>query len=281
MKYNKILKPKKFDNFTIIPSSIFRHKNITVGATGLFAYLFSHKAEQEITIQFICGHFKESKGAIGRKLNELIDAGYIVRERVTDKGKFKGFNYILKAKPKTQKPKPQKPKPQNEPQSNINNIHTIKSNITQTDKMQNAFPHFVKLFDLRYQPKTTKQKEDWFVCLDRCVRIDKYDLDEIYLAVKSARDDDFWKNNFLTLLKLRNQDKNGIMFIHRFIENYRKYNKPKCFYKIKGIQEYKLYNDPDGSQRLGAITKYNKLNEFNLSQILNRNEIEELKKFVK
>jgi predicted transcriptional regulator len=281
MKYNKILKPKKFDNFTIIPSSIFRHKNITVGATGLFAYLFSHKAEQEITIQFICGHFKESKGAIGRKLNELIDAGYIVRERVTDKGKFKGFNYILKAKPKTQKPKPQKPKPQNEPQSNINNIHTIKSNITQTDKMQNAFPHFVKLFDLRYQPKTTKQKEDWFVCLDRCVRIDKYDLDEIYLAVKSARDDDFWKNNFLTLLKLRNQDKNGIMFIHRFIENHRKYNKPKCFYKIKGIQEYKLYNDPDGSQRLGAITKYNKLNEFNLSQILNRNEIEELKKFVK
>ena len=281
MKYNKILKPKKFDNFTIIPSSIFRHKNITVGATGLFAYLFSHKAEQEITIQFICGHFKESKGAIGRKLNELIDAGYIVRERVTDKGKFKGFNYILKAKPKLQKPKPQKPKPQNEPQSNINNIHTIKSNITQTEKMQNAFPHFVKLFDLRYQPKTTKQKEDWFVCLDRCVRIDKYDLDEIYLAVKSARDDDFWKNNFLTLLKLRNQDKNGIMFIHRFIENHRKYNKPKCFYKIKGIQEYKLYNDPDGSQRLGAITKYNKLNEFNLSQILNRNEIEELKKFVK
>ena len=125
MKYNKILKPKKFDNFTIIPSSIFRHKNITVCATGLFAYLFSHKAEQEITIQFICGHFKESKGAIGRKLNELIDAGYIVRERVTDKGKFKGFNYILKAKPKPQKPKPQKPKPQNEPQSNINNIIVV------------------------------------------------------------------------------------------------------------------------------------------------------------
>ena len=281
MKYNKILKPKKFDNFTIIPSSIFRHKDITVGATGLYAYLFSHKAEQEITIQFICGHFKESKGAIGRKLNELIDAGYIVRERVTNKGKFKGFNYILKAKPKPQKPKPQKPKPQNEPQSNINNIHTIKSNITQTEKMQNAFPHFVKLFDLRYQPKTTKQKEDWFVCLDRCVRIDKYDLDEIYLAVKNARDDDFWKNNFLTLLKLRNQDKNGIMFIHRFIENHRKYNKPKCFYKIKGIQEYKLYNDPDGSQRLGAITKYNKLNEFNLSQILNRDEILELINYIK
>ena len=78
MKYNKILKPKKFDNFTIIPSYIFRDKGISVGATGLYAYLFSHTAEQEITIQFICGHFKESKGAIGRKLNELIDAGYVI-----------------------------------------------------------------------------------------------------------------------------------------------------------------------------------------------------------
>ena len=282
MKYNKILKPKKFDNFTIIPSSIFRHKNITVGATGLYAYLFSHTAEQEITIQFICGHFKESKGAIGRKLNELIDAGYVVRERVTDKGKFKGYNYILKAKPKTQKPEPQKPKPQNEPQSNIiYNDNNIKSNITQTEKMQNAFPHFVKLFDKRYQPKTDAQIESWQVVLDRCVRIDKYSLDEVYLAVKNARDSEFWKNNFLTLLKLRNHDKNGIMYIHRFIENNRKYNKPKCYYKIKGIQEYKLYNDPDGSERLGAITKFNKLNEFNLSQILNRDEIDELKNFVK
>ena len=282
MKYNKILKPKKFDNFTIIPSSIFRHKNITIGATGLYAYLFSHKAEQEITITFICGHFKESKGAIGRKLNELIDAGYVVRERVTDKGKFKGYNYILKSKPKIQKSEPQKPEPQNEPQSNIiYNDNNIKSNITQTEKMQNAFPHFVALFDKRYQPKTDPQIKSWQVVLDRCVRIDGYTLDEVYLAVKNARNSDFWKNNFLTLLKLRNHDKNGIMYIHRFIENNRKYNKPKCYYKIKGIQEYKIYNDPDGSERLGAITKYNKLNEFNLSQILNRDEIEELKNFVK
>ena len=158
MKYNKILKPKKFDKFTIIPSSIFRDKGISVGATGLYAYLFSHTAEQEITIQFICGHFKESKGAIGRKLNELINVGYLVRQRVTDKGKFKGYNYILKAKPKTQKPKPQKPKPQNEPQSNIiYNDNNINSNITQNEKMQKAFPHFVALFDFRYHPKTDAQ----------------------------------------------------------------------------------------------------------------------------
>ena len=281
MKYNKILKPKKFDNFSIIPGSIFRHKNISVGATGLYAYLFSHKADQQITVEFICGHFKEGKDAIRSKLNELISAGYLVREKVTEKGKFKGYNYILKANHKGQNQSRQKPKSENPPQSNINNITNNKSNITQTEKMQKAFPHFVDLFDLRYQPKTDVQIKSWQVVLDRCVRIDKYSLDEVYLAVKNVRNNEFWKNNFLTLLKLRNHDKNGIMFIHRFIEMNRKNNKPKCFYKIKGIKEYKLYNDPDGTERLGAITKFNKLNEFNLSQILNRDEIEELKNFVK
>ena len=281
MKYNKILKPKKFDNFTIIPSSIFRHKDITVGATGLYAYLFSHKAEQQITVEFICGHFKEGKDAIRSKINELISAGYLVRQRVTDKGKFKGYNYILKANHKGQNQSRPKPKSENPPQSNINNITNNKSNITQTDKMQKAFPHFVDLFDKRYQPKTDAQIKSWQVVLDRCVRIDGYTLDEVYLAVKNARNSDFWKNNFLTLLKLRNHDKNGIMFIHRFIEINRKNNKPKCYYKIKGIQEYKIYNDPDGSQRLGAITKNNKLNEFNLSQFLNRDEILELINFIK
>lgn len=281
MKYNKILKPKKFDNFSIIPSSIFRHKDISVGATGLYCYLFSHKAEQQITIEFICGHFKEGKDAIRSKINELISTGYLERQRVTESGKFKGYNYILKANHKGKIQSRQKPMSDNPPQSNTNNIYTNKSNITQTDKMQKAFPHFVDLFDLRYQPKTDKQKRDWIQCLERSVKIDNYNLDEIYLAVKNARNDDFWKNNFLTLLKLRNQDKNGIMFIHRFIENNRKYNKPKCYYKIKGIKEYKLYKDPDGSERLGAVTKNNKLNEFNLSQILNRDEIQELKNFIK
>jgi hypothetical protein len=120
MKYNKILKPKKFDNFTIIPSYIFRDKGISVGATGLYAYLFSHTAEQEITIQFICGHFKEGKDAIAAKIKELIEAGYLERVRVTDKGKFKGFNYILKANRKRLNRDRLKPKSENPPQSNIN-----------------------------------------------------------------------------------------------------------------------------------------------------------------
>ena len=79
MKYNKILKPKKFDNFNIVPGYIFRDKGISIGATGLYAYLFSHTADQDITIEFICGHFKEGKDAIRAKIKELIlkSSGYV------------------------------------------------------------------------------------------------------------------------------------------------------------------------------------------------------------
>jgi hypothetical protein len=281
MKYNKIFKPKKFDNFTIIPSYIFRDKGISVGATGLYSYLFSHTAEQEITIEFICGHFKEGKDAVRAKIKELIECGYLERKRITDKGKFKGFNYILKANHKGKKPKSTKPMSENPPQSNINNIYTNKSNINHDSQIVNSYVHFVDLFDKRYQPKSDTQKNKWMQVLDRCVRIDKYDLKDIYLAVKYHRNDDFWKDHFLTLLKLRNNDKNGIMFIHRFMENYKKQNKPKCYYKVKGIKEYVNYVDVDGKNKLGAITKTNKLNEFNLSQILDRNEINELLNYLK
>tara|TARA_R110000744_G_scaffold87067_2_gene170143 strand:+ start:1617 stop:2471 length:855 start_codon:yes stop_codon:yes gene_type:complete len=280
MKYNKIYKPKKFDKFTIIPSYIFRHKDISIGATGLYTWLFSHASTQEMTVEFISGHFKEGKDAIRSKLKELIKEGYLIRKQVTDKGKFKGYNYYLNDKPHKEKPKTDLSAPVNPPQSNTNTNIYIKSNIKQNANIDKSFEHFVSLFDFKYQPKTATQIINWKICLDKCVSIDNYDLKEIYLAVKFIRNDDFWREHFLSLLKLRNLDKNGILFIHRFMELYKKQNKPKCYKKIKGIKEYIIYLDPDGSKKLGAITKTNKLNEFNLSQFLDKSEIKQLKNFV-
>ena len=100
MKYNIIIKPKKFDRFTIVPNYILRHTGVSVGATGLYAYLFSHESTQKITVEFICNHFKENKTAIRAKINELIDLGYIERDRVYIEGRFKGYNYKLKDRAK-------------------------------------------------------------------------------------------------------------------------------------------------------------------------------------
>ncbi|QDP63483.1 MAG: hypothetical protein Tp139SUR460282_18 [Prokaryotic dsDNA virus sp.] len=284
MKYNRIYKPKKFDNYTIVPIHIYRHKGISLGATGLYSWMFSHKSDQKITVEFIANHFKEGRDTIRKRLNELIDSGFMIREKITDKGKFKGINYYLNDKPKTEKPEPIKPDTDFSAQSNINNIYNIlyKRNINvKNEKIIESYPHFVNLFPNKYQPRTDTQTANWIDCLDKCVRLDKYDLGELYLVVKFTRNNNFWSNNFLSLLKLRNQDQNGIKFIDRFFDNYKKYNKPSCYWKIKNIVEYVIYNDPDGVERLGAKTKTDKLNEYNISQILERHEIETIKNFIR
>jgi predicted transcriptional regulator len=281
MEYNRIYKPEKFDNYTIVPVYIFRHKGISMAASGLYSWMFSHRSDQAITTEYISGHFKESKETIRKRITELIDTGFLIREKVLDNGKFKGINYYLNDKPHKEKPdtiKPDKEKPSMDfsSQSNINNIY---NNINKS--IINAYPHFKELFATKYQPKNKTQELSWLECIDKCVRIDGYDLKELYLVVKYMRDDDFWNKRFMTLLKLRNQDKNGIKYVDRFFDDYKNFNKPKCYWKIKNIVKYVIYKDPDGSERLGAVTKTTKLNEFNLSQRLNKLEIEELKNHIR
>ena len=271
MKYNLIIKPRKFDNFTIVPNNLLRDRGMSIGATGLYAWLFSHKSDQQITIEFISGHFKEGRDAIRSKINELIDNGYLIREKVLDKGKFKGYNYILSEVGKNLCRK--KPISENPPQSNTNN-----NNI---NNISNALPHFIKLFDSKYTPKNQVQKDKWVKCIDQCIRLDGYSLKEIYKICKYIRQNEFWSNNFLTLLKIRNTDKNGIKFINRFYEDYKKYNKPNAYNKIKNLIEFKIYNDIDGTQKLGAITSTTKLNHYNLTQILDANEIIEIMNYLK
>ena len=274
MKYNLVIKPQKFDNFTIVPNNLLRHKGITIGATGLYAWLFSHKHDQQITVEFISNHFKEGRDAIRSKINELIEHGYLIREKVTDKGKFKGYNYILCDKSEVGKTCRKKPKSENPTQSNTN----IYNNINNINK---ALPHFYKLFDEKYLPKTQLQKGKWIKCIDLCIRIDEFTLQQIYLICKFIRQNEFWSNNFLTILKLRNNDKNGIKYIYRFWEEYKKHNRPKAYNKIKNLKEFKIYYDVDGKEKLGAVTTTSKLNQYNLTQILDGQEIIDVIKYLK
>ena len=78
MKYNLIIKPEKLDRYTVVPNYIFRHKTISLGATGLYCWLFSHKTDQEMTIEFISGHFKEGRDGIRKKINEFQKQGLIL-----------------------------------------------------------------------------------------------------------------------------------------------------------------------------------------------------------
>ena len=171
---------------------------------------------------------------------------------------------------------------------NYNNINNIKKNNVQnvkapifTEITEKAFPHFISLFPLNYRPKTETQKNKWLDCLDKIQRIDKYNLRDVYNVAKDLRNDQFWSKNFLSILKLRNTDKNGIKYIDRFMEDYRSKTKPIGYNKIKGIVEYYIYTSPaTGQKELGAKTKGGELYEFNIKQTLQTNEFQELKKYV-
>jgi len=283
MKFNIIIKPERFDKFTIVPSYILRHKGISVGATGLYAWLFSHEAKQQITIEFICGHFKENQTAIRNKINELIEFGYLKRERVYIEGKIAGMNYILNDNPlNLENLNSENLNEGNQLQSNIiNNNNINKSNNKPMDKtVLKVYPHFLDLFPDRYKPKTEAQKKKWLSCLDKLNKVDGYDFQQLYLIVKFIRDHEFWSEHFLTLLKLRNKDKNGIRYIDKYNETYKNANKPKFFWKIKGIIKYYIYHE-DGKEKLGAKTKTGDLNYFNLNQVFNKYQLKELFKYVK
>lgn len=169
-----------------------------------------------------------------------------------------------------------------------NNINNIKKNNVQnvkapvfTEITEKAFPHFISLFPLNYRPKTKAQKNKWLECLDKIQRIDKYNLRDVYNVAKDLRNDQFWSKNFLSILKLRNTDKNGIKYIDRFMEDYRSKTKPIGYNKIKGIVEYYIYTSPaTGQKELGAKTKGGELYEFNIKQTLQTKEFHELKKYI-
>lgn len=277
MKYNLIIKPKKFDRFTVVPNYILRHKGISIGATGLYAWLFSHEATQQITIEFICQHFKENQTAIRSKLNELIDKGYLTRKRIYIKGKIAGINYILTAKPKKLKQENlnvENLNLENQAQSNTNN-NINKSNTN--DSARIILPHFTKLFSVKHRPKTDTQKQKWIDCLDKLNRIDGYSFRDLWLITKFIRQDNFWQDHFLSLLKLRNKDKNDIKYIDKYAVLYRKKTKPNGYNKIKNLKDFYLYTDPNGHERLGAeLTTGNLLNEYNLELVLTQNEILEI-----
>jgi len=272
MKYNLIIKPKKFDRFTVVPNYILRHKGVSLGSTGLYTWLFSHDSNQKITIEFIANHFKEGKDGVRSKINELIDFGYLERIKVKDQGKFKGYNYKLKAHPSRKNRSGKNPKSENPTQSNTNN--NINKSNTNKDSVQIILPHFTKLFPVKYRPQTDAQKSKWMDCLDKLNRIDKYDFRKLFLIVKFIRNDNFWSEHFLSLLKLRNKDKNDIKYIDRYAEIYKKNNLPIGYKKIKKLKDFYLYTDPNGHERLGAeLITGNLLNEYNLELVLTENEI--------
>lgn len=83
-------------------------------------------------------------------------------------------------------------------------------------EIDELFNSVVIFFDEDLRPKTESQIKNWKDVLDKLIRIDKKTPDQIKQIVKRARMDEFWNKNFMSLLKLRDKDKDGVQFFIRF-----------------------------------------------------------------
>ena len=206
--------------------------------------------------------------------------GFLVREQVREDGKIKGYNYILNDEPLTKKPLTRKPLTRKEQQSNNNsinnNINTI-SNIIPNDKkydplVVSSFDYFVELFPEKNRPKTKTNINRWLDILDKIHRIDKYDLRKVYLRCKELRNDPFWEINFLSLVKLRNYNKDGIKYIDYFMYK-PKPNLTDIRRKIPGAIKFYKYNDPSGKKLVGVKTINGDIDYDMLKTILSESNI--------
>ena len=157
----------------------------------------------------------------------------------------------------------------------VNNILPRNQKNAFSDGTIKAFEHFVVLFPERYQPQSEAQKNKWLDCLDKVQRLDGYDLREVYLMVKKMRQDDFWQGNFLSILKLRNTDKNGIKYIDRFMDQQENYLQ-SAKNKIQGVYRFYKYTTPNGDIQIGAKTKDGDIDHNILAQKLTQKEIEKI-----
>ena len=96
----EVIRVIKNKNYTTISNQLFKDKTISLKAKGLMAYLLSLPNDWDLSINGIVACSKEGRRSIGNTIKELINAGYIEREQVRNKGKFVGYDYFVFEQPK-------------------------------------------------------------------------------------------------------------------------------------------------------------------------------------
>ncbi|TYP71510.1 hypothetical protein [Aquimarina intermedia] len=89
---------------------------------------------------------------------------------------------------------------------------------TNQNEIDQCLKKCVEFFPEHLRPGD-KQKKSWVDTIEKLNRIEKIPFDKIIEIVKKTRADDFWSKNFLSLVKLRKKNKEGLMYVVVFNEN--------------------------------------------------------------
>ena len=209
--------------YAVIPAYVRYDKNLTPNAKLMFGELTAlsnDKGYCYASNKYFSQLYQVSTVSISKWINQLKEKKYI-KVTFTYKNNSKEIEsrniYIRNIKEALKISLiPHKEKLKDN--SNNNTITTITNNkeIIYNELIEKSFFHISNLFPLAVQPRTVVDIKNWKNCLDKLDRIDGYDTRAIYYIVKKVRSDDFWKENFFSILKLRKKNKDGIKYIDMF-----------------------------------------------------------------
>tara|TARA_R110000868_G_scaffold22111_1_gene90943 strand:+ start:552 stop:1220 length:669 start_codon:yes stop_codon:yes gene_type:complete len=126
-----IVRVIKSKDYTTICNRIFKDRRLSLKAKGLLAMLLSLSDHWELSIKGLIVILKEGESAIRSTINELIENGYVERERVkNEKGVIIGINYTVFESPKLNSPRLGFPNVDNQVQvsNNLSNYQSNKAN---------------------------------------------------------------------------------------------------------------------------------------------------------
>lgn len=102
--------PRLTEKFTIISNAAVNDEHLSFRARGLLAWLLSKPADWQIRSESIARHSPtEGRDAVRSAMRELVDAGYLVVEKVQDeRGRWATFQTIYEQPHSHARPKPEK-----------------------------------------------------------------------------------------------------------------------------------------------------------------------------
>ena len=92
-----------------------------------------------------------------------------------------------------------------------------------SQEVHNCYLDCLYYFDTDLMP-SAREADNWLDTIDKLNRIDGLAFDDIVLLVKTVRNDDFWSKNFLSLVKLRRKNKEGVVYWKVFKEKFKNNN---------------------------------------------------------
>jgi len=141
----------KENPYVLLNKKFLEDDNLSWKAKGLMSYLLSRPDNWHIYLEQLKKVSKDNKTATSNAIKELINNGYIAREKMRYAGKFRGYNYIIYESKEHRVRKTATENPSTENRQLLNNDLT-KTNLD-NKKLSKLHTDFISLFCEKYKLK--------------------------------------------------------------------------------------------------------------------------------